>query len=53
MPGLSAELYRLGLCHMIQKLQAFMSVANLGKQTLHNLDGHVKKYIIKFQRGRK
>ena len=34
MPGLFAELYRSSLCHMVQKLQAFMTVANLGKQTL-------------------
>ena len=35
MPGLFAELYRSSLCHMVQKLQAFMSVANLGTYTLH------------------
>ena len=34
MPGLFAELYRSSLCHMVQKLQAFMSVANLGTYTL-------------------
>ena len=34
MPGLFAELYRSSLCHMVQKLQAFMSVANLGTHTL-------------------
>ena len=34
MPGLFAELYRSSLCHMIQKLQAFMSGANLGTHTL-------------------
>ena len=34
MPGLFADLYRSSLCHMVQKLQAFMSVANLGTHTL-------------------
>ena len=34
MPGLLAEFYRLSLCHMVQKLQAFMSVANFGTYTL-------------------
>ena len=34
MPCLFADLYRSSLCHMVQKLQAFMSVANLGTYTL-------------------
>ena len=34
MLGLFAELYKSSLCHMVQKLQAFMLVANLGTHTL-------------------
>ena len=34
MPGLFAELYRSSLCHMVKKLQVFMSGANLGTHTL-------------------
>ena len=45
MPGLFADLYRSSLCHMVQKLQAFMSVANLGTHTLSSIISKITSSI--------
>ena len=49
MPGLFAELYRSSLCHMVKKLQVFMSGANLGTHTLFK--GYNKGYHENWDEG--